>query len=125
MDVQAEVSELLTKQMDAWNRNDLEGFMSAYLPSDSLTFLSAFGAIRGIEALRKRYQDRYQHAGAPLEKLSLEEIKIEPLGVDHAIAYGRYRVEESKKISTGVFSLVLARHQGVFKICFDHTTSIL
>ena len=64
----APVQQVLQQQEGAWNRGDLEAFMSGYWKSPELTF---FGAEKtsGWQATLERYRKRYQAGGREMGKL--------------------------------------------------------
>ena len=57
---EAEARTLLQNQQDAWNRHDLEAFMSGYWKSDDLTFFSGGNVTRGWQPTLDRYRQHYQ-----------------------------------------------------------------
>src|ERR1700758_2001508 len=57
---QSAVQQVLEKQQDAWNRHDLEAFMSGYWNSPQLTFFSGANVTTGWQATLERYRKRYQ-----------------------------------------------------------------
>ena len=61
------INALLSAQADAWNRGDLEGFMSAYAHDDALVFTSGGEIHRGWQTTHDRYLDRYRAADARSE----------------------------------------------------------
>ncbi len=57
------VKEVLLRQVDAWNRHDLEGFMAGYWNSPELTFFSGTDQTSGWQPTLERYRKRYQGEG--------------------------------------------------------------
>src|SRR2546427_11425070 len=60
--IKAAVRDVLVRQQDAWNRHDLEAFMSGYWNSPDLTFFSGANVTTGWQATLERYRKRYQNA---------------------------------------------------------------
>src|ERR1700758_53172 len=59
-DVRLEVEQVLRRQQEAWNRHDLEGFMTGYWSSPELTFFSGAHEARGWKGALDRYRRTYQ-----------------------------------------------------------------
>ena len=78
------VQQVLQQQQAAWNRRDLEAFMSGYWNSPELTF---FGTERtsGWQATLERYRKRYQTGGREMGKLEFSGLQIVALGPDSAL----------------------------------------
>ena len=53
--IRAELEAMLHRSAAAWNRGDLDGFMSDYLPGDSTTYIGGRGLVRGPAAIRPSY----------------------------------------------------------------------
>ena len=53
---QAAIRQVLEKQVEAWNRQDLDAFMQGYWHSPELTFFSGATENRGWEAALERYR---------------------------------------------------------------------
>ena len=85
----APVQQVLQQQQAAWNRRDLEAFMSGYWNSPELTF---FGAEKtsGWQATLERYRKRYQTGGREMGKLEFSELQIVALGPDSAFVRGSW-----------------------------------
>jgi beta-aspartyl-peptidase (threonine type) len=62
---QTAIRALLQTQVDAWNRHDLEAFMTGYWHSPELTFFSGGTETKGWEPTLERYRQHYQANGAP------------------------------------------------------------
>lgn len=66
---EADVRELIARQVEAWNRGDLEAFTSAY--DDDALFVSPSGTTRGRGEVLARYRKRYPD-GRAMGRLTLE-----------------------------------------------------
>jgi uncharacterized protein (TIGR02246 family) len=117
------VLRLLRAQEEAWNRGDLEGFLEGYLDSPEITFFTGGRVLRGREALRKRYQERYLSEGKEMGRLAFDELRVDLLGPGAAIARGRWRVKTSKEELGGLFTLLLEKSLSGWHIVHDHTSS--
>jgi beta-aspartyl-peptidase (threonine type) len=117
------VRTVLDDQVAAWNAKDLPGFMKGYWESDDLTFYSGNTTTKGWKATLDRYRMRYQAEGKEMGKLSFADLSIEPLGSEHALVRGRFRLELGKETPTGIFTLVMRKTSAGWRIIHDHTSS--
>lgn len=116
--------DTLRRQVDAWNRGEIRGFLDGYHHSPETTFLSG-GAkgitlTRGFDAMAARYEGRYP----PGKQGTLEfvDVEVHPIDADAAWVLGRYRLT-GDVTQSGAFTLVLRRMEGRFVIVHDHTTA--
>ena len=118
--VEDEVKKVLNKQVAAWNKGDTDGFLDGYA---SDTVFVGEKMTRGIEDLKKRYQEHYP-TRASMGKLSFYDLEIHPMGKDYAYAIGRWQLDRDKEGGgnvSGVYSLVFRRTSIGWKIVLDHT----
>ncbi|CAN5501534.1 hypothetical protein BH10CYA1_BH10CYA1_39650 [soil metagenome] len=121
--VSVEVTKTLEAQAQAWNAGDLDKFMSSYLKSPDITFVSADGEMKGYDALESRYRKKYGTSRDTMGKLSFSELEIQSLGEENALCIGHWLVERTGRPSLqGIFSLVLTVDAGGWKIIHDHTS---
>lgn len=122
--LQFEITSALQSGAKAWNRGDLDAFMNDYVRSDDMTYTAAGKVVRGFDALKKRYQDKYGSDRDSMGHLDFEDIEVWRLGDDHALALGRWILKrQSQDTVEGVFSLVFRKEKGGWKILHDHTSS--
>jgi uncharacterized protein (TIGR02246 family) len=115
---------VLDAQVEAWNRGDLEGFMATYWRSSDLVFCSGSTVTKGWDETLARYRTRYQSEGREMGKLRFDAIEVIPLGEDAALARGAWRLHMSDgKEPHGLFTLLLRRLDGTWRIVHDHTSS--
>ena len=118
------VRALLDAQVAAWNRGDLEGFMAGYWRSPELVFCSGATLTKGWDATLERYRKRYQAEGREMGRLSFDAIEVLPMGEDAAAARGAFRLRMSDGTEPhGLFTLLLRRLDGAWRIVHDHTSS--
>lgn len=123
--LEAEINALMQASVDAWNQGDLDGFLLPYLDSPQTTYVGSGGLVRGKAAIRERYQSSYWRDGTPGETLRFEGIEARPLGLDDALATGRWMVADRTTAQTtgsGTFSLVLRRTAAGWRIIHDHSS---
>ena len=123
---EAAVRAVLEAQAAAWNAGDLRGFMTGYVASDSLTFISNGRLRRGWQASLDAYVRGYPDRAA-MGHLTFEDLEVLPLGPDHALVLGRFRLRTTAPAAadeTGLFSLVFGRDAGgAWRVLHDHTST--
>lgn len=118
-----EIQGVLDKQVEAWNRRDLEGFMQGYWKSPDLTFYSGVTIVSGWDETLARYRNRYQSAGNEMGHLQFTAIKIELLGPSAAFVRGRFHLKMASGESSGLFTLTFRKLAVGWKIVHDHTST--
>jgi ketosteroid isomerase-like protein len=118
------IEQVLRMQQEAWNRHDLEGFMSGYMESPDLTFFSGAKENHGWQAALDRYRATYTSPGHEMGKLDFSDLRIEMLGGDAAFVRGAWHLTMSDgKTPHGLFTLVFRRMTNGWKIVHDHTSA--
>jgi ketosteroid isomerase-like protein len=120
----AEIARVLHQSAVDWNTGDLEGFLAPYLDSPEITFVGGDGVTRGKAAVEARYREVYWQGGRPEQTLRFGDLEVRPLGRDHALALGRYRLFDASgaQAAEGPFTLVFARTAEGWKIVHDHSS---
>ncbi len=117
------IQKVLQQQQAAWNRHDLDGFMSGYWNSPQLTFFST-AKTSGWRATLDRYRKTYQGEGKEMGRLEFSELQIEELGPSAAFVRGNWKLTLSDgKTPHGFFTLVFRKFPEGWKIVHDHTSS--
>jgi ketosteroid isomerase-like protein len=119
----AELTALLTAQQAAWNRGDIDGFMSGYWRSEETTFSGTSGVTRGWQAVVERYHRNYPDR-ATMGHLDFSEIEVTPLGNDAALILGKWHLDRASGLIGGVFTLVARRFPEGWRIIHDHTSAV-
>jgi ketosteroid isomerase-like protein len=122
--VAAEIEAVCRAQEAAWNRGDLDGFMSAgYLRSDELTFYSGGDVAHGYTAMLERYKKSYQAEGKEMGRLAFTDLAPLPLDDRHALMRGRWKLDFEKRDDVGgLFTLLFVRTSEGWRIVHDHTS---
>jgi beta-aspartyl-peptidase (threonine type) len=119
---QAAIRQVLDKQVTAWNRQDLEGFMEGYWHSPELTFFSGATVHHGWDAALERYRQAYHSEGRQMGKLAFSDLQIEILGPAAAFVRGSFHLTmPDGKQPHGIFTLVFRRFPEGWRIIHDHT----
>ena len=123
-EAQAAVRAVLDAQVEAWNRGDLEAFMAGYWRSPELVFCSGATVTKGWQATLERYRKRYQAEGREMGRLGFDAVEVLAMGPGAAAARGAWRLRMSDgKQPHGLFTLLLRRTDGAWRIVHDHTSS--
>lgn len=123
MELITEIKSVIESQVEAWNRGDLDAFMTGYWHSPDLTFYSGATRTTGYEGTLTRYRKQYQVEGHEMGKLSFPELKVTLLGSDAAFVRGEWRLIMEKETLGGLFTLVFRKIAGAWKIVHDHTAA--
>ena len=123
-DEAAAIRQVLDKQVDDWNKKDLDAFLEGYWRSPKVVFQSGSTRSDGFEAMRERYRKSYQADGKEMGRLAFSDIDIVSLGADAALVRGRFKLTMSDgKTPTGIYTLVMRKLPEGWRIIHDHTSS--
>ena len=123
-DVKDAVGQVLLRQQEAWNRHDLEGFMSGYWKSTDLTFFSGAQKTSGWQQTFDRYRRKYQGEAGEMGKLEFSDLSIQELAPDAAFVRGAWHLTTSEgKTPHGLFTLIFRKFPDGWKIVHDHTSA--
>lgn len=124
-----EIRAVLEKQVTAWNKGDLDGFMAGYWADDKLTFVSGGGITNGWTKTKERYEKRYKSEGSEMGKLTFSELHVETFSPTAAMMRGKFELvfekekDDAKKTARGRFTLILRKFPEGWKITHDHTSA--
>ena len=119
---EVQILGLLQTQQDAWNNGDIEGFMEGYWKSEALRFTSGGSIERGWAETLARYQRNYPDRSA-MGRLEFSELDVDLLSADAATVFGRFTLYREADEPTGLFTLILRKHDGAWRIVSDHTST--
>jgi len=120
-DLAEQVASRLDRQAAAWKAGDLDGFMSAYSPSPTTTYIGSTGLIEGYDGIRERYAPDFVE-GAARDSLRFEGLRVREVDERVGVATARYVLErEGTVTSTGPFTLVLLNVEGAWLIVHDQS----
>lgn len=120
-DTETAIRTVLTAQLEAWNRGDIQTFMNTY--AEDCTFVGR-QILQGRAKLLARYQRNYPTL-ASMGKLSFENLMIRQLDDHIATAVGAWHIERPPSFGGpvgGVFSLILQVRDQKWQIMLDHTS---
>lgn len=118
-----EIRAVLDRQVAAWNRQDLEGFMEGYWKSSELTFFSIGTRRAGWEEAIAGYKTRYQGEGHEMGHLDFSDLQIEMLSPRAGFVRGHWHLSFASGKAGGLFTLIFRKLPEGWRIVHDHTSS--
>jgi beta-aspartyl-peptidase (threonine type) len=123
-DASKAIKALLDRQVEDWNRGDLDAFLGGYWKSPEVVFQSGAERTAGWDAMRERYRKTYQGQGREMGRLVFSEVEVQPLGDKAAFARGRWGLTLSDgRRPGGLFTLILRKFPEGWRIVHDHTSA--
>ena len=120
----AAITAVLKQQQAAWNRGDVEAFLTGYWHSPQLTFSGSNGVARGWDGVVARYKKNYPDRDS-MGELDFSDLEIRFLGPDAALVLGKWHLKrETAGDIGGVFTLVWQKFPDGWKIIHDHTSTV-
>ncbi|MHB1698892.1 MAG: YybH family protein [Acidobacteriaceae bacterium] len=119
----AAIRRVLSRQVEAWNRGDMDAFLSGYADSDQTLSVGKHFA-RGYAAIAASYRQSYP-TRQTMGKLAFSELEVHQLDQDYAVVIGKFTLKRSSDAGggvAGVFSLVFDKTAQGWKIVLDHTS---
>lgn len=116
-----EIRAVLALQQEAWNKSDLNGFMSHYWQNDSLQFVSKKGIKKGWQTVYDGYQKNYA-AKNEMGVLSFQIFSVDACSKKDAIVVGSWKVQNTAGMSEGYFTLWFKKIKNKWLIVLDHTS---
>ncbi|HEY0811505.1 MAG TPA: nuclear transport factor 2 family protein [Longimicrobiales bacterium] len=120
-DVPNHLVQLMNESAAAWNRADLDAFLSTY--SSDAVFMGNPPTV-GLAEIRARYQRTYFKDGRPRDQLAFDELRTTMLDPNHALMTGRCILtnpaDNSKQYCR--FTLIWERRPDGWKMIHDHSS---
>ena len=116
------IKSVLTLQVQAWNKGDIEGYMQGYWKSDSLLFTSGGKIQRVWLATFEKYKKSYD-TKSKMGTLKFSQLEINQLSSASAWVFGHWELQREQDYPGGVFTLLLRKFSDGWKIIHDHTSS--
>lgn len=117
------VVRMLEESASAWNRGDLEGFLSDYADAPTTTYVGSRGLVTGLEGIRAVYAPAFA-PGAARDSLRFEDVRVRSLPPLAGIVTARWVLHAGDEVTaTGPTTLVVRRLGSGWKIVHDHSSS--
>jgi len=123
------IRAVLDAQVAAWNRGDIEGYMSGYDRSPNTEFVGADSITRGWQDVLDRYKKKYDTRDK-MGILNFSDLEITMLSKDAALVLGRWRLQRVIAASQraneephGTFTLLFRKRKAGWRIVHDHSSS--
>lgn len=117
-----EVKSILLRQVDDWNRGDLDAFMVGYWPSEQLQFIGGNGVTYGYQNTLERYKRVYPDRST-MGQLKFDILEVNQLSKKVIMLTGKYTLTREKDMPTGHFLLIWKKIKGEWVIVADHSSS--
>lgn len=120
---QLDVVKIVLAQQDAWNKGDLDSYLSHYKNSpDTQAVLATL--VRGMDNVRNAYRTSFPNKEA-MGSIEDSEVEVKPLGDNFAVATGRYHLTRSRKAGgnvDGTFIEVFEKTDAGWQIVYSAST---
>jgi uncharacterized protein (TIGR02246 family) len=120
---QLDVTKVVLAQEDAWNKGDLEAYLSHFKDAKDTEAILG-GPVRGLEAIRSAYHANFPNKEA-MGTLEQSEVEVRELGPDFALATGKYRLTRSRHgggDAQGTFTEIFQKTAAGWQLIFSETT---
>lgn len=115
------ISALMQAQENSWNEGDLDGFMSSYWKSDSLSFIGLRGLSKGWQTTLDNYNKSYPNE-EQMGQLLFENLEMEQLAPSSAFVIGKWTLFRSADTLSGHYSLIWKKMGAKWVIVADHSS---
>jgi len=115
------ILEVLDKQVESWNKQDIDGFMEGYWKSDSLKFIGKSGLTKGWKATLENYKKNYPDKNA-MGTLKFEIINVQGISSRAAVVTGKWMLTRTIGNLQGVFTLIFEQKDRKWVIVYDHSS---
>ena len=115
------IRKVMDEQAAAWNRGDLEGFMTGYWRSEKLTFISGTEVTRGWQQTLDNYRKGY-NSREKMGVLMFSDLEFTIFSKDAAVVLGSWALKRKKDTPHGKFTLTFRKFKEGWRIVMDHTS---
>jgi hypothetical protein len=116
-----QITSVLAKQSEAWNKGNIENFMLGYWQNDSLAFISKSGVTYGWKQSLSNYKKNYPDT-ASMGKLDFTLLQIKRLSEQYYFVIGKWHLTRSIGDIGGHFTLLFRKIKNQWLIIADHTS---
>jgi ketosteroid isomerase-like protein len=119
---ESQIRAQIEMQADAWNRGDIDAFMTTYWKSEETAFVGANGLTRGWQGVLDRYHQNYPDRKS-MGHLTFSNLEIHLLCPDAAYALGQFQLQRENDAPAGMFTLDFKKFPEGWRIVLDHTSA--
>ena len=116
-----EITTMMLQQAKDWSNGNIEGFMEGYIKSNDLKFVGSKGITYGWEQTLENYKKGYptkEHMGI----LTFNLLEFDQLAKNVFLVIGEFHLKRTVGDANGMFSIILKRIDGKWKIIADHSS---
>ena len=106
----------------AWNRGDIDGYLSDYWHSDKVRWVSEGKVSYGFEAIASAFKARFD-SPENMGKLEVADLEIQLLSENDALAFGAWTQTTRTATRTGVFTVHMKKINGEWLVVSDHSST--
>ncbi len=117
----AAIQKVMDDQSAAWNRGDIDGFMTGYWQSEKLVFISGDKVTRGWQQTLDNYKKGYD-SRAKMGVLKFSGLEFFPISKDAVIVLGSWALTRDKDNPHGKFTLTFRKFKQGWRVVMDHTS---
>lgn len=120
---QLDVVKIILAQQNAWNKGDLDGYLSHYKDAPDTEAVLA-NLVRGVDNIRAAYRQNFPNKDA-MGDIEDTDIDVRALGDNYALATGKYHLNRSKKSGgavEGTFMELFQKTPNGWQIIFSQST---
>ncbi len=114
------IRAVLDTQVAAWNRGDIDAYMSGYAQSDDTMFVGA-DVTRGWTKVRDRYKAKYD-SRTKMGTLTFSDLALRPLGENDVVVTGAWLLKREADSPHGRFTLIFHHRPEGWRIVYDHSS---
>jgi len=119
-----DIMAVLNKQVNCWNKGDINCFMEGYWKSDSLMFIGSSGITYGYQNTMDRYKKNYPDTKT-MGELSFDIMQIMQVTEESYLVVGKFHLKRDEDIGdlSGTFTLTFRKVLGDWLVVADHTAA--
>jgi uncharacterized protein (TIGR02246 family) len=120
---QLDVVKIILAQRDAWNKGDLDGYLSHYKNAPDTQAVLA-NLVRGLDNIRAAYHQNFPSKDS-MGTIEDSDVQVRALGDNFALATGQYHLTRTKKAGgpvDGTFSELFEKTAAGWQIIFSEST---
>lgn len=120
---QLDVVKIILAQRDAWNKGDLDAYLSHYKNAPDTQAVLA-NLVRGFDNIRTAYRLNFPNKES-MGSIEDSEVEVRALGENFALATGNYHLTRSRKAGgdvQGTFTELFEKTSAGWQIIFSQST---